>query len=74
MMMQTTMKPATLPAIIINVFELLPLDDVGVVVADTGVPLEVALEVDEGMTDAPEGPRIEPGPSSGESIKCRVRP
>jgi hypothetical protein len=30
-----------------------------------------ALDVAEGMADAPEGPRIEPGPSSGESINKR---
>jgi hypothetical protein len=74
MMKIVTIEPATLPAIIIVMFEPLPPEDDGVVVADMGVPLEDALEVDEGMTDTPEGPRIEPGPSSGESIKRRVRP
>jgi hypothetical protein len=67
-----TIIPATLPVIMVVVFEPVPPDDEGVVegvVADTVVPLEDALDVAEGMTDAPEGPRIEPGPSSGESIK-----
>ena len=61
--------PATLPAIMAVMFEPLPPDDDDGVVADIGVPLEDALDVAEGMTDALEGPRIEPGTGSGESIK-----
>ena len=61
--------PATLPAIMAVMFEPLPPDDDEGVVADMGVPLEDALDVAEGMTDALEGPRIEPGTGSGESIK-----
>jgi hypothetical protein len=34
-----------------------------------GDPVEEALEEGVGVTDALEGPRIEPGPSSGESME-----
>ena len=67
-----TIMPAMLPAIMAVMFEPLPPDDDDGVVADIGVPLEDALDVAEGMTDALEGPRIEPGTGSGESIKKHV--
>jgi hypothetical protein len=54
-MMSTTIAPVTAPAILPPV-ELLP-------------PEEFALEDGVGVEDTPEGPRIEPGPASGESMK-----
>jgi hypothetical protein len=54
-MMSTTIAPVTPPAILPPV-ELLP-------------PEEFALEDGVGVEDTPEGPRIEPGPASGESMK-----
>jgi hypothetical protein len=54
-----TIEPTTPPAMAAE-FTLLPFEGGGV-----GNPVEEALE--EEVTDAFEGPMIEPGPNSGES-------